>query len=265
MIYLITPTGARPNQIRHCAEWMKNQTYKGQVTWIIIDDCLPLTTEFINLGFKENWNIIKVFPKPAWQPGMNTQARNIAAGLARLPACMTNKDIIFIIEDDDYYKPIYLERMIERMGDYKVIGETNTIYYNVTTRHFADNQNKKHASLFQIAFRPDMISTFTSCFKAKFIDCTFFSIVDKSTVNLFHDGTLAIGIKGLSGRDGIGAGHSPAFMGSSDFNFVVLQSLIGSDAEKYKHYYKTLNNTAQTTSNMYHRKSGYPLFKPRRY
>jgi len=32
MIYLITPTGARPQQIKHCAEWMQNQTYKGEVT-----------------------------------------------------------------------------------------------------------------------------------------------------------------------------------------------------------------------------------------
>ena len=108
MIYLITPTGARPQQIRHCAEWMKNQTYTGKATWIIVDDGLPETTEFIKEDFKENWEIIKVFPRPAWMPGMNTQGRNIAAGLSKVENGKDN--IVFIIEDDDYYKPVYIEK-----------------------------------------------------------------------------------------------------------------------------------------------------------
>jgi len=260
MIYLITPTGARPQQIRHCAEWMQNQTYAGEVTWIIIDDCLPLTTDFIPENFRENWKLIKLYPKPTWQHGMNTQARNISAGIDVLLRIANEEDVIFIIEDDDYYKPVYLERMIARMGDFKLIGETNTIYYNVTTRSFADNCNKLHASLFQVAFRPSLIPLFIQCFSAKFIDCTFFSVVNKNLIHLFHEGTLAIGIKGLPGRGGIGAGHSSAFMHNNDSNFSALKSLIGEDAEKYRNYYNGRPPQVQYT-----RRNSYPLFKARRY
>jgi len=261
MIYLITPTGARPAQIRHCADWMQNQTYTGDVTWIIIDDCLPVTTDFISEDFRENWKIIKIYPKPAWQHGMNTQARNISAGIDIILRIANENDIIFIIEDDDYYKSIYLERMIVRTGDFKLIGETNTIYYNVITRGFVDNCNKQHASLFQIAFKPSLIPLFVQCFKAKFIDCTFFSIVNKSLINLFHDGTLAVGIKGLPGRGGIGAGHSLGFMVNNDSNFVALKSIIGEDAEKYRNYYvgRPVQNLQYTRTNRY------PLFRARRY
>jgi glycosyltransferase involved in cell wall biosynthesis len=268
MIYLITPTGSRPAQIRHCADWMRNQTYKGEVTWIIIDDCLPLTTDFITEDFREKWKIIKRYPKPAWQNGMNTQARNISDGINLISHYVTEDDIIFIIEDDDYYKPVYLERMIERMGEFKIIGETNTIYYNVITRRFADNCNKQHASLFQIAFKPSMIPLFVQSFKAKFIDCTFFSVINESLVNLFHDGTLAVGIKGLPGRGGIGAGHSSGFMANNDTNLRFLKNLIGEDAEKYRDYYndKIVTKTIHVNANRQRRinRNG-TLFKSRMY
>jgi len=47
MIALITPTGARPKQIRLCAEWMKRQTYNGSVLWIVVDDAIPITVDLI--------------------------------------------------------------------------------------------------------------------------------------------------------------------------------------------------------------------------
>jgi len=218
-----------------------------------------LTTEFIAESFKENWKIVKAYPKPTWQHGMNTQARNISAGIDYVSHSATSEDIIFIIEDDDYYKPIYLERMVFHMGDFKVIGETNTIYYNVITRRYADNQNRQHASLFQIAFKPEMVPIFLQTFKAKFIDCTFFSLIDKNLVNLFHDGTLAVGIKGIQGRGGIGAGHSPAFTANNDYSFGFLKSIIGEDSEKYKHYFNGIGSIPQR------RVGGRPLFSARRY
>lgn len=234
MIYLITPTGARPQQIRHCANWMKNQTYKGEVTWIIVDDGNPVTTDFIKQDFKENWTIIKNYPKPVWTPGVNTQARNLSAGLSKVKNEKDN--IIFIIEDDDYYKPVYIERMVERMGNHMVIGETNTIYYNVVTRRFADNGNKSHASLFQLAFKANMIPAFINCLNNRFIDFVFCNSV-KNQILLFHSGTLAIGIKGISGRGGIGAGHSLNFTAIYDKDMAFLKSMIGEDAGAYAKYY----------------------------
>ena len=95
--------------------------------------------------------------------------------------------------------------------------------------------------------------------------------MNKSLINLFHDGTLAVGIKGLPGRGGIGAGHSLGFMVNNDSNFVALKSIIGEDAEKYRNYYvgrpvPTGVNMQEPVQNLqYTRTNRYPLFRKRRY
>jgi hypothetical protein len=231
MIVLITPTGGRPIQFNFCKHFMKNQTYKGEVTWVIVDDCLPVTT-FV----ESKWNIINLFPRPVWQFGMNTQGRNIQAALDELPKI---KDIeaIFIIEDDDYYKSIYLERMVERLKGFEVAGEINTIYYNVPYNLYVINPNTKHSSLFQTCFTPSALPVFQSCLKDKFIDYVFFSKI--KNVNLFNEGNLAIGMKGMAGRGGIGAGHKRDLFGRTgheDRNMIWLRSQIGEDISLYLKY-----------------------------
>jgi hypothetical protein len=136
MIVLITPTGGRPDQISICSHLMHKQTYQGKVVWIIVDDCIPQTTDFINVDFRENWTIIKIYPIPSWSSGQNTQARNILVGINTLLASYPKEEIeaIFIIEDDDYYKPVYLQRMTEQLKGFDIAGEINTIYYNVVHR-----------------------------------------------------------------------------------------------------------------------------------
>jgi hypothetical protein len=235
MIVLITPTGGRPIQFDLCAKWMQNQTYKGEVVWIIVDDCNPVTTNQVPDNFRDNWTIIKVYPTPAWMEGQNTQARNIAAGIGVLK---TIKDVeaIFIIEDDDYYRPIYLERMMANFGSYSLIGERNTIYYNVCYRRHVTNPNTAHASLFQTAFKPELLPLFEECLPNKFID----SVIWQRATNkkIFYENDLAIGMKGLPGRGGIGAGHIKAFVMRDDWNLGYLRSLIGEDSKYYEQYYK---------------------------
>jgi hypothetical protein len=236
MIALITPTGSRAFQFNLCVKWMQNQTYKGDVVWIIIDDCYPVTTNKVGENFKDCWTIIKVYPTPIWD-GHNTQARNIEAGLKVLTENYGPADIegIFIIEDDDYYRPVYLERMMANFGDYSLIGERNTIYYNVYYRKWITNPNTAHASLFQTAFKYEAIPAFRESFYHKFIDCVFWTKVIRR--NLFYENDLAIGIKGLPGRGGIGAGHSKSFSMNSDGNMVYLKSKIGEDAKQYEGCY----------------------------
>jgi hypothetical protein len=77
MIVLLTPTGARGVQFGLCALYMERQTYTGEVTWIIVDDAIPRTTDQVKDGFKANWHIVKINPNPVWQQGQNTQSRLI--------------------------------------------------------------------------------------------------------------------------------------------------------------------------------------------
>ena len=246
MIALITPTGARIAQFQLCAKFMQRQTYKGEVTWIIVDDAYPVTTEIVGAGFKDNWTIIKVFPFPSWNNGENTQTRNISSGIDTLLENykMVEIEAVFMIEDDDYYRANYLERMMDRIQPFKVLGEMNTIYYNVYFRRFFINRNTSHVSLFQLAFKADMIPLFATCYNERFIDFKFYeklhaeSYVRKGQVGFFNENNLAIGMKGMPGRGGIGAGHGRQMNMLLDQNMNYLTKLIQNDAQLYARYYR---------------------------
>jgi len=239
MIALITPTGARQAQFNFCCHFMRRQTYQGPVTWIIVDDTDPRTTDAVGADFRPDWTIIKVYPMPPWS-GANTQARNLSCGLDALQANYRNEDIeaVMIIEDDDFYRPVYIERMLANLKGYWVAGERNTIYYNVVYRNYADNNNRAHSSLFQTVFTPESIPIFRSCLPAAFIDAHFFMVMDKAKVNLFNEGTLSIGMKGMPGRKGIGAGHTRMMRFPHDMDWRFLKSMIGEeDANLYVPYF----------------------------
>lgn len=236
MIALITPTGARERQIQLCAQWMKQQTYTGDVTWIIVDDAIPVTDNFIPAGngqFRDNWHITKIHPQPSWQPGQNTQGRNINTALNYVMACFDERtvDAIFIIEDDDYYSPRYLDEMMNRMAGFDAIGETHTIYYNVVLRRWIENQNAGWSSLFQTAFTFRVLRTFKQLLSEKFIDFSFFPAIENKL--LFRAGNLAVGIKGQPGRAGIGAGHGWIKHMTDDGDGRKLIELLGDDAKYY--------------------------------
>lgn len=235
MIALITPTGGRPRQTNLCAKFMKHQDYEGKVLWIIVDDVDPITTDCIPSDFKGDWTICKIFPEPKWHDGIsNTQSRNLIVGLDMVSKYEV--EAIFIIEDDDYYSPQYLSTMMEKMKGFDVAGQMCTVYYNPVFRGWMRNANWKHVSLFQVAFTPKMINLFTtSCLmKRAFIDMAFFRLMGKDIkVNLFDGKDLAIGIKGLPGRTGIGMGHRAEVKMARDPDFAKLKELIGDDYMYY--------------------------------
>ena len=236
MIVLITPTGARPAQFDICTQLMRQQTYTGEVMWVIVDDAYPVSTDKVTDDFREGWTIVKVHPQPRWSTGQNTQARNIAAGVQAMKERIgETAEAIFIIEDDDYYRPVYLERMMAHTG-HDLWGEMKTIYYNVRHRRHITNANTIHASLFQTAFRPAALPQLMKSLPNKFIDSVLWATVPDRI--LFYEGDLAVGIKGMPGRGGIGAGHSRAMNMLPDFDMKWLKAKIGNDATLYERYYR---------------------------
>lgn len=244
MICLITATGGRPDQFAMCMAFMKRQTYKGEVVWIIIDDVMPVSTSGVKSDFREDWIIIKGHPKPSWLVGQNTQFRNMLMATKALLGNYSPEDIegIFIIEDDDYYKPDYLEKMMTRLDGYEIAGEINSLYYNVYHRSYFAWGNVLHASLFQTAFKPsiipylDKVCLNPSPYPNYYIDVQLWHEATRNK-NLFKADNLAIGIKGMPGRAGIGAGHDGGFMVNKDVDCSYLKSLIGSDVSLYEKYY----------------------------
>lgn len=236
MIVLITPTGGRPDQIRLCAEFMNDQDYQGDVLWIVVDDCLPRTTDFLMDDFGRDWEIAFVYPDPPWKQGDNTQGRNIGEAIKLIRHVVEDNDVegIFIIEDDDYYSPGYLTSMLRHLKGYDLAGETHTIYYTVKYRGWFMNQNAQHSSLFQIAFTPKVIDDLESVLHYKYIDIYFCQSVQNK--NLFRDGNLAVGIKGLPGRGGIGNGHGNLTSYEKDYDLKQLIKFIGKHAASYVKY-----------------------------
>ena len=230
---------------------MTQQTYQGDVLWVIVDDALPITTVNVRDDFRPHWTIDKIFPRPAWMGG-NTQARNIKAGVDHLKKNYNSSviDLIFIIEDDDYYRPVYLEKMIDRKKKYFLIGEMNTIYYNVAVRRHINNNNRKHASLFQTAFTWSEIPVLESCYDKKFIDVFLWSRTPQNKKMLFFDNFLSVGMKGMPGRGGIGAGHRAGMYFTPDTEMKYLKGLIGEDAVHYEHFFNGYNKK----SNLFNKK-----------
>jgi hypothetical protein len=217
---------------------MSRQDYKKKVAWIIIDDAVPVTTDFIKEDFKHNWTIIKKVPAQKWRVGQNTQGRNLVVGVETVRELIkggNRVDAVFIIEDDDYYSPKYLSAMMSKIGVYDLIGQTQTVYYDVVHRGWLRNGNTLHSSLFQVAFSTRVLSTFeTMCInRPRFIDIHFFRAISKDKVHLFNGQDLAIGIKGLPGRAGIGMGHRMELRMKKDPHFIKLKEFIGND---YKYY-----------------------------
>jgi hypothetical protein len=87
-----------------------------------------------------------------------------------------------------------LEEMVKRLGGYDIIGETHTMYYNVTERAWVLNLNERWSSLFQTAFTPALIPLLEMSYGEKFIDLQIFKLARNKL--LFRAGDLSIGIKG---------------------------------------------------------------------
>lgn len=244
MIALITPTGARAAQMELCAKWMRNQTYNGTVVWIIVDDAKPNTAiNYVNSYFRDNWIIMHVIPpNPSWIPGMNTQPRNLRVGIEEVEGLTETYDCIssvFIIEDDDYYAPTYLEEMVKLLDTSKIVGEQQSMYYHVKNKRCYRTKGLYHSSLFQTAFDISLLETFKSCLKGTGIDIAFWNSVKEGRFLFYTDKKpLSVGIKGMKGRNGIGIGHLLATrdLKAFDENASTLKELIGKGADEYEKY-----------------------------
>lgn len=241
-ITLITPTGGRPEAFALCEKFIGRQTYKGDVNWLVVDDCVPETN--CTMG----QTVIR--PKHAWRLGQNTQGRN----LQLLLASEHLGDKILFIEDDDYYAPGYLDRMDHWLDEAQLVGEKHTRYYNVQCRSWHISANKCHSSLCQTGFRAGMLPLIRDVCRQgnRFLDMLIWSAAaERGKLYPFHPrfnpgpvSGLCIGIKGLPGRPGIGMGHRPQpprrQRWNDDADMSTLQGWIGQDAAaNYAKYGKT--------------------------
>jgi hypothetical protein len=143
---LITMTGSRPKAWALCERYMSRQTYSGLVRWIIVDDgevAQPITFA------KEGWTLEVVRPEPFWQPGQNTQTRNVLAGLEKT----TLSDRIVFIEDDDWYSENWLSVVDQQLKRGDLVGEQCAIYYNIKYKQYHEFTNRTLEGLCSTALK----------------------------------------------------------------------------------------------------------------
>ena len=192
----MTPTGARPEAFAKCVEHMQAQDFIGKVRWVIVDD----GPEAMPTPSVKDWQIVHVRPTPLWQPGQNTQHRNMLEGLA---LC---EGKVVIVEDDDEYAPWWLRKMDKWLEHHDLVGEGQSVYINLKSGKRMQHKNMSHASLCQTGVKGAGITALRKACESgeKFIDMQLWRSV-KGFVHPYMGGV--VGIKGYPGRPGIGMGH----------------------------------------------------------
>lgn len=192
MIYLVT-------RLALLSEYLEAQTYDGPAKWLVVDDCDPAshvpTTRFDTEVIRPDWS---------WRPGMNTQSRSMARLLRDVPRDAS----VVVLEDDDAYLPGHLDAMVAALEHHDLVGEREARYYNVATRRWKSMRGLRHSSLAATACRGEALKLLKSICengRQRFIDLRLWKTY--SGTKQLLDTANVVGIKGLPGRPGIGAGH----------------------------------------------------------
>lgn len=204
MIAVLTPTGARPEAFAACVEQMRAQDEPGPVTWYIVDDGPDATPSPDRMP--ANWRICmaRVEPKYRWQPGQNTQARNMARLLS-----LSGEIASVIVEDDDSYAPDWISTCRQWLADADLVGESHSLYVDRRTGRRREMRNALHASLCSTAVAgPAKAALHQLCgSEASGLDIKLWRGFRGRKRLYLPEPRRVTGVKGWPGRPGIGVGH----------------------------------------------------------
>lgn len=223
MLTIVTLTGARPEGFALLCEWMKRQTYKGKVRWVVVDDCDPITP----IDAPKGWIVDWIRPKEKWKPGMNTQAQNMNIALDVIQDDAT----VLFCEDDDWYAPDYLKVMAAELKKHDLVGQAVCRKWNIASRRACDYIEKRQSSLCSTGIKGEALTLFRGIAKKapKLMDIELW----RSFCGQLIEGCRVVSLKCLPGRGGIDSGHRAGFGTITDKKGDLLRSWIGDDADKY--------------------------------
>jgi hypothetical protein len=142
-ITLVTPTRDRAEAFALCVHWMSRQTYRqrGPVQWVVVDDGdRPVEEALLERARSWGWTVDYI-RRPVTE-NICTLQDNLIAALE-----VVRGDALLIIEDDEFYSPIYIEEMLWRLEGVNLVGEGNARYYNIRDRRWDIYSNMAHACL----------------------------------------------------------------------------------------------------------------------
>lgn len=242
---VVTLTGRRPS-FELCEAYVHAQE-NAWFHWLIVDDGDP---PVVLQPSMLPTTIIR--PDKLWNPKepKNTLSSNLLLALEWCRRSMYAQKIIFM-EDDDWYAPCYVSVMRAALDRSDIVGEGNARYYNLRTRQWQYMGNTSHASLAQTGIRRDsMIDTLIEVAKQRTsggIDIELWARAKRDNQRCemgrakeyrrcelwMQDVPMAVSLKGLPGRPGIGIGHRPPYYWPEDKDGSVFRTWLGQDANRY--------------------------------
>jgi glycosyltransferase involved in cell wall biosynthesis len=151
-------------------------------------------------------------------------------------------DVIAFVEDDDYYSAGWLARVVNvfETRDIDAFGIGEAYYYHVRRRAWYQHSNKSHASLCSTAISSRLLWAFQDLVdfaRSPFVDMDLWHGIVKTGRGYVAPGcSIVVGIKGMPGKTGLGAGHRSDWYRHEDPDGSFLQTLIGADADAYLKY-----------------------------
>lgn len=231
-ITAITCTGDRHVTFKFCEMWMIRQT-RIPDQWIIVDDGKNPT----QICFSHPKCLVQYVRR---EPKMDDPPHTLGLNLrTALPMVLFDK--LIFIEDDDYYRPEFVEKMEQWLDKSNICGQPNAIYYNIQYRWWQQHSNTQHASLCQTGIRRDLIRFLIPLCEdnLRYIDIDLWRIA-QGRHYLDTGDRLCVGLKGLPGRGGIGTGHEEQHANDPDYS--AFKRFLGEDAFVY---FKLLNITPE--------------------
>jgi hypothetical protein len=204
MITLVTTTRDRAVCFSILEKWMERQTLKWD-QWLVVNDgrepyTYTMGQEIINRD-----------------PSKDTFQSIRHNWLEAVPHIKGEK--VFVIEDDDYYHPRFLETLAAALDEAELVGVAPDFYYMLPQRRYQNMRNTAHASLACTAFRKCVLphmqgvaSVFNSVFLDMYLWAEWGSDLFPGTKKLLKqplpDGKmLHVGMKNMPGAAGLGMGH----------------------------------------------------------
>jgi len=142
-ITVITLTGDRPKCFELLQRWMKAQTVQPD-QWIVVDDGKE------PIKIRREFEYVRREPTP--QDFTHTLCQNLPLALSKV----RNKKIV-IMEDDDWYSPVYIEYMDNLLKDVDLVGFGNLMFYYPSISSYMIKDAAKRPALAQTAFRETII------------------------------------------------------------------------------------------------------------
>jgi hypothetical protein len=179
-------------------------------------------------------------------------------------------DYLFILEDDDYYAPQYIQSYVDVMGSVDVVGLASAKYFHVKCGGWKVLGNDKHASLASTAVKKSAIPLMSKAVDSGELYMDMFLWADIHKNNRSHallgGVSTSVGIKGMPGRGGITPSHREMRDYLIDSDCSVIKSWINEDYALYSPYCTRIKNEIKTREeNNFKQKikdAGVPLTAP---